>query len=62
METYTKSGEEIYVDNKNIVEKYDISDFVEKIEFIELKDGKESTIGDIFKLFYEDGKFIVLRY
>ena len=50
---------EILIDNTKINDLYDISDMVEKISFLPLKESPGSYIGDIDKLYVSNNKYIV---
>ncbi len=55
----TEFNDIMYVDNEDVLGKFDVSDLVESIEFIELKEKEESFVGGIYKFFWQGGKFIV---
>ncbi|MCC7525691.1 MAG: 6-bladed beta-propeller [Chitinophagaceae bacterium] len=50
---------EIHIDNSKIEEKIDLSDRIENISIVSLKETKGNFIGGIFKLFASNNKYIV---
>lgn len=53
---------EILIDNTKINDLYDISDMVEKISFLPLKESPGNYIGDIDKLYVSNNKYIVFDW
>src|SRR5690606_25988069 len=47
------------IDNNQILDSCNIDSLIESIEIIPLKEEKGSYIGDIYKVFYQNNKFIV---
>lgn len=49
----------ILIDNNSVEESKDISDLIEEINIVQLKEQSGSFIGGVFKLFYKDSMYIV---
>jgi hypothetical protein len=54
-----KNITKILIDNNSVEESMDISDLIEEINIVQLKEQSGSFIGGVFKLFYKDSMYIV---
>src|SRR5690606_36450050 len=55
----TEFNDIMYVDNEDVLGKFDVSDLVESIVYIKFKEKEDSFVGGIYKLSRKYGPFIL---